>query len=123
MTLLEFLNAYSNRHGKVIIRDEYNNIVASGDGWAFVIEHAEYMKYEELHKREVDCFSVSDGTLYVRLEKPAKAVTISNIYGEELVGYADRHPLYNADPNCKHEVYAQCSGGVKCIKCGAWYCA
>lgn len=31
-------------------------------------------------------------------------------------------PLYNADPNCKHEVEMQWSG-VKCRKCAGWYCA
>lgn len=30
--------------------------------------------------------------------------------------------LYNADPNCKHIIVAQLSGGVKCTKCGGWFC-
>ena len=30
--------------------------------------------------------------------------------------------LYNADPNCEHNVVAQLSGGVKCTKCGGWFC-
>ena len=29
--------------------------------------------------------------------------------------------LYNADPNCKHNVDAQWSG-VKCTKCSGWFC-
>lgn len=46
-----------------------------------------------------------------------------NVGGSELDGYAERWPLYGGDPKCKHEVYGQVSGGVKCIKCGAWDCA
>lgn len=30
--------------------------------------------------------------------------------------------LYGADANCYHQVEAQWSG-VKCVKCGGWYCA
>ena len=30
--------------------------------------------------------------------------------------------LYNADPNCEHNVVPQLSGGVKCTKCGGWFC-
>jgi hypothetical protein len=30
--------------------------------------------------------------------------------------------LYDADPNCEHEVVAQWSG-VKCSKCSGWYCS
>lgn len=31
--------------------------------------------------------------------------------------------LWGGNHDCDHEIYAQCSGGIKCIKCGAWYCA
>lgn len=30
--------------------------------------------------------------------------------------------LYNADPNCNHNIVPQLSGGVKCTKCGGWFC-
>jgi hypothetical protein len=30
--------------------------------------------------------------------------------------------LYDADSECKHEVVAQWSGGVKCRKCSGWFC-
>ena len=46
-----------------------------------------------------------------------------SVYGDELSGYTERRGLCNADPNCKHEVYSASGGGVKCIKCGGWYCA
>jgi hypothetical protein len=46
----------------------------------------------------------------------------NSVYGDELEGYTERNKLYNADPNCKHEVYGASGGGVKCIKCGGWYC-
>lgn len=29
--------------------------------------------------------------------------------------------LYDADPNCQHEIVAQWSG-IKCIKCNGWFC-
>lgn len=47
----------------------------------------------------------------------------NHVGGTELEGYCERWSLYGGDPKCKHEVYGQISGGVKCIKCGAWYCA
>lgn len=31
-------------------------------------------------------------------------------------------PLYNADPNCKHELYNAPGGGVKCKHCSGWFC-
>lgn len=31
--------------------------------------------------------------------------------------------LYRADTNCEHEIQSQISGGIKCVKCGGWYCA
>jgi hypothetical protein len=39
---------------------------------------------------------------------------------EEPSQYSDE--LYNADPACKHEVYAAPGGGVKCRKCPGWFC-
>lgn len=30
--------------------------------------------------------------------------------------------LYNADPNCEHEVIHKLSGGIACIKCTGWFC-
>lgn len=30
--------------------------------------------------------------------------------------------LYNADENCKHEIIHASGGGIKCIKCGGWFC-
>lgn len=29
--------------------------------------------------------------------------------------------LYGGDPDCQHEIVSKWSG-VKCRKCGAWYC-
>jgi hypothetical protein len=34
----------------------------------------------------------------------------------------DDEVLYDADPNCKHEIEPQLSGGIKCKKCGGWFC-
>jgi hypothetical protein len=30
--------------------------------------------------------------------------------------------LYDADPNCKHEIEGQFGGGVKCKNCRGWFC-
>jgi hypothetical protein len=30
--------------------------------------------------------------------------------------------LWDADPNCKHNVVAQRGGGIKCTKCPGWFC-
>ncbi len=68
MTLKEFLNAYADRHGWVVIKNERDWRITSGDSWAFVVEQAEYMGYNELHEKEVDCFSFSDNILYIRLK-------------------------------------------------------
>lgn len=38
---------------------------------------------------------------------------------KNLIDYSDL--LYNADPNCKHEVVALWSG-VRCRKCRGWFC-
>lgn len=31
--------------------------------------------------------------------------------------------LYLAGQDCVHDVREQASGGVRCIKCGGWYCS
>jgi hypothetical protein len=30
--------------------------------------------------------------------------------------------LWDADPNCKHNVIDAPGGGVKCTKCDGWFC-
>lgn len=30
--------------------------------------------------------------------------------------------LWNADPNCKHRIECASGGGVRCVKCGGWFC-
>lgn len=30
--------------------------------------------------------------------------------------------LWDADPNCKHDIKCAAGGGVKCTKCGGWFC-
>lgn len=35
---------------------------------------------------------------------------------------SDMNTLWDADPNCEHVEEAQSGGGVKCIKCGGWFC-
>ena len=31
--------------------------------------------------------------------------------------------LYDADPDCVHEEDKSCRSGVRCAKCGGWFCA
>ena len=31
-------------------------------------------------------------------------------------------PLFDADPNCKHDIVCAPGGGVKCTKCRGWFC-
>jgi hypothetical protein len=30
--------------------------------------------------------------------------------------------LYNADPDCNHEIYGASGGGIKCKHCTGWFC-
>lgn len=30
--------------------------------------------------------------------------------------------LWNADPDCKHELDPNCWSGIRCLKCRGWYC-
>ncbi len=30
--------------------------------------------------------------------------------------------LYNADPNCEHELDENCMSGIKCKHCPGWFC-
>lgn len=34
----------------------------------------------------------------------------------------DEEALYDADPDCEHEVEEQRRGGVKCKHCPGWFC-
>jgi hypothetical protein len=56
-----------------------------------------------------------------------KNVTLGDCFGncesqEEEFEYLRNTKLYNADPNCNHNIVPQLSGGVKCTKCGGWFC-
>ena len=30
--------------------------------------------------------------------------------------------LFDADPDCEHDIQAKPNGGVGCVKCGGWFC-
>lgn len=38
------------------------------------------------------------------------------------LAHADQYELWDADPNCVHDEQPQSGGGVKCSKCGGWFC-
>lgn len=40
---------------------------------------------------------------------------------EKEIGGHSNHDLFDADPNCQHEIDAKWSG-IKCKKCGGWFC-
>lgn len=42
---------------------------------------------------------------------------------EELRSHQDEiGELYDADPTCWHVLDEKCWSGVKCLKCGGWFC-
>ena len=52
----------------------------------------------------------------VKIEKK-QTVIIADKYGCETL-------LYNALPNCEHEIVDGYNwSGIRCKKCGGWYCA
>ena len=51
---------------------------------------------------------------YVYIDRPS-CVKLTDLAGQS------HHGLWDADPNCQHNVVALWSG-VKCTKCPGWYC-
>ena len=56
-----------------------------------------------------------------------KNVTLGDCFGncesqEEEYESLRNTKLYKADPNCNHNIVPQLNGGVKCTKCGGWFC-
>jgi len=41
---------------------------------------------------------------------------------KECDGFKYFSELYDADPECKHEVVSASGGGIKCTKCRGWFC-
>jgi hypothetical protein len=68
----------------------------------------------------------------MNLEKFKKLDDIlDNMIDKELLKYfpsckiAETHytgELWDADPQCKHVLDEECHSGIRCIKCGGWYC-
>ncbi len=44
-----------------------------------------------------------------------------DIHGRE-INTSDWNQLFGSDPKCRHDIKAQPRGGVKCCKCGGWFC-
>ena len=53
------------------------------------------------------------------LDKLKKALAEDEEEPEEI---EDDEELWNADPNCKHNIVSARGGGVRCTKCGGWMC-
>jgi hypothetical protein len=54
------------------------------------------------------------------IEKKRRSENRKEFKGRKLTVYKTEE-LYNADPNCKHQVVSLWSG-VKCIHCKGWFC-
>lgn len=50
-----------------------------------------------------------------------KTMKDNNQEPEEALTYSGDE-LWDADPDCEHEVVDAPGGGVKCTKCGGWCC-
>ena len=49
-------------------------------------------------------------------------VSIEEEPDDDYMPEQDSEYLYDADPNCKHQHDPYCYSGIRCIKCGGWYC-
>ncbi len=51
-----------------------------------------------------------------------ETVTFTEVvtYGEHQLKL--RHTLWQADPDCKHELDPNCWSGIRCLKCRGWFC-
>lgn len=36
--------------------------------------------------------------------------------------WSEDEELWNADPDCKHNIVCASGGGIKCTKCSGWFC-
>ena len=50
---------------------------------------------------------------YSRIKRELSAEQRMNEYEEE---------LWDAEPDCDHEIVSASGGGIKCTKCGGWFC-
>lgn len=69
---------------------------------------------------DITCMKVFDALAY-----PCSACDIEDCPDRETyedLKYLKDTKLYNADQNCNHNIVPQLSGGVKCTKCGGWFC-
>lgn len=55
-----------------------------------------------------------------RLDK-AKAEKVVKTF-DEMLEEDDNDELFDADPNCQHNLISPRGGGVKCTKCPGWFC-
>ena len=47
--------------------------------------------------------------------------TVDTVNGNPIIEFGGLTPLYGGDPACHHEIVR--GNGIKCRKCGGWYCA
>lgn len=55
---------------------------------------------------------------------PKKAQIMTSLYGGKSpeVNTNQWDELWDADPNCVHDIQPQSGGGVRCVKCQGWCC-
>ena len=69
-------------------------------------------------KHALDRIIKEVGQIKKMLNEKRQTVTVTNKYGREIA------TLYNALPSCDHEIVDGDNwSGIKCKKCGGWYCA
>lgn len=53
---------------------------------------------------------------------PSHYVKITTPLVPEVYEYYTGDDLWDADPNCKHILDPKSWSGIKCLKCGGWFC-
>lgn len=56
------------------------------------------------------------------LKKTVRKQFIKDQAEQKRMDRANAEELYNADPDCEHNIVSASGGGVKCTKCNGWYC-
>jgi hypothetical protein len=67
-------------------------------------------------KRQMTLQDICDQPL-----KPSVMYMTQELF-DEFKEFEKETELFDADPNCKHEIVDAPGGGVKCSKCTGWFC-
>ena len=68
-------------------------------------------------------WSISDKTVEEQYKEAQEWLPeICENIKNELMNFNYKTDLWDADPNCDHELDPNCYSGVRCLKCSGWYC-